>query len=77
MRDSGSGIQPEHLTHLFDRFWQAGRAERHGAGLGLPIVKAIVEAHGGNIRVESAVGEGTRFDFSIPRADVPREGPGS
>lgn len=77
VRDSGSGIQPEHLAHLFDRFWQAGRAQRHGAGLGLPIVKAIVEAHGGDIRVESAVGEGTCFDFGIPRADVPRDRPGT
>jgi signal transduction histidine kinase len=69
VRDTGAGIQPEHLPHLFDRFWQARRAEREGAGLGLPIVKGVVEAHGGRIWVESTPGEGSCFFFTIPRAD--------
>ncbi|MGV3571323.1 MAG: PAS domain-containing sensor histidine kinase [Ramlibacter sp.] len=69
VRDTGPGIPPEHLPHLFDRFWQARRAEREGAGLGLPIVKGVVEAHGGRIWVESTPGEGSCFFFTIPRAD--------
>ena len=66
--DSGSGIPADHLTHVFDRFWQADRQGRAGAGLGLSIVKGIVEAHGGGIRVESEVGEGTTFSFTVPIA---------
>ena len=69
VRDSGMGIRPEHLPHLFDRFWQARRVERQGAGLGLQIVKCIVEAHGGRIWVESTPARGSCFLFSIPRAD--------
>ena len=69
--DTGSGIAPESLPHVFDRFWQATtRAGRLGAGLGLPITKGIVEAHGGRIWVESEVGRGSTFFFTIPA--VPR-----
>ena len=68
MEDRGCGIAAEYLPHLFDRFWQAQRGARHGAGLGLPIVKGIVEAHGGRIWVDSTVGEGTSFHFTIPVA---------
>jgi signal transduction histidine kinase len=64
--DTGSGIAAENLAHVFDRFWQADRQGRAGAGLGLSIVKGIVEAHGGDIRVESKVGEGTTFSFTLP-----------
>jgi PAS domain S-box-containing protein len=66
--DTGDGISSEDLPHIFDRFWQASRAGRHGAGLGLSITKAIVEAHGGRIWVESTVGSGSTFSFTIPRA---------
>ena len=66
--DTGMGIVPEHLPHLFDRFWQANRAHRQGAGLGLAIAKGIVEAHGGRILVESTPGQGTTFFFTIPAA---------
>jgi PAS domain S-box-containing protein len=69
VRDSGAGIPPEHLQHVFDRFWQARRTEREGAGLGLPIVKGVVESHGGRVWVESTPGEGTCFFFTIPRAE--------
>ena len=65
--DTGAGIAAEDLPHLFEWFWQARKAE-HGAGLGLPIVKGIVEAHGGAVWVDSAVGRGTRFLFTIPMA---------
>ncbi len=66
VRDSGPGIAAEHLPHLFDRFWQANRATRSGAGLGLSIAKGIAEAHGGTLIAESVVGEGATFTFTIP-----------
>lgn len=66
--DTGAGIPAENLGRVFERFWQASRAERHGAGLGLPICKGIVEGHGGRIWVESQPGAGTTFYFTIPTA---------
>jgi PAS domain S-box-containing protein len=68
VEDTGAGIDPENLAHLFDRFWQAQEARRLGAGLGLAIVKGIVEAHGGHIWVESVPGRGTTFSFTVPTA---------
>jgi signal transduction histidine kinase len=64
--DTGPGIAPEHLPHVFDRFWQATATRRAGAGLGLAIVKGIAEAHGGEVTVESAPGTGARFSLLIP-----------
>jgi signal transduction histidine kinase len=64
--DAGSGIAPEHLSHLFDRFWQA-KADRRGVGLGLGIAKGIADAHGGRIEVASTVGAGSTFTIAIPR----------
>ncbi len=64
--DSGRGIAPELLPHLFDRYWQARGEERRGAGLGLTIAKGIVEAHRGQIWVESRLGAGTTLYFTIP-----------
>jgi signal transduction histidine kinase len=66
VKDSGDGIAQEHLKHMFDRFWQAERSSRAGAGLGLAICKAIVEAHGGRIWAASAVGRGTTIHFELP-----------
>jgi PAS domain S-box-containing protein len=66
--DTGPGIPPEQLAHLFDRFWQANKRDRRGAGLGLAIAKAIVEAHGGQIQVESELGRGATFRITIPIA---------
>lgn len=66
--DTGPGIPPEHLPHLFDRFWQARRADRRGSGLGLPIARGIVEAHGGRIWAESRPGHGSTFSFTVPFA---------
>jgi PAS domain S-box-containing protein len=69
--DTGCGIAPQEVTHIFDRFWQATtRTRRLGAGLGLPITKGIVEAHGGRIWVESQFGRGSSFFFTLPLADV-------
>lgn len=64
--DTGAGIAPEDLPRLFDRYWQARATRSAGAGLGLYIVKGIVEAHGGEISVQSKLGEGTTFSFTIP-----------
>lgn len=66
VRDTGMGISPEDQTHLFDRFWQADRRDRRGAGLGLAIAKGIVEAHGGRIWIESALHRGTSCLFTLP-----------
>jgi len=66
--DAGVGIAAEDLPHVFDRFWQAYEGERRGTGLGLTIVKGIIEAHAGRIWVESAMGIGTTFFFALPAA---------
>jgi signal transduction histidine kinase len=68
VRDSGPGIASEELPHVFDRFWQAKKTARSGAGLGLAIAKGIVEAHGGDIRAESELGRGSSFLFTLPVA---------
>jgi PAS domain S-box-containing protein len=70
VRDRGPGIPLEDVPKLFDRFYQAGRAraKRSGLGLGLYIAKGFVEAHGGQIRVETAPGEGSTFHVWLPAA---------
>ena len=69
VRDSGPGIAPEHLPHLFERFYKADRSRRdQGTGLGLAIAKHIVELHGGEVGVESTQGAGSTFWFTLPRA---------
>jgi signal transduction histidine kinase len=70
--DTGPGIARENLHDIFTPYWQAKRAERLGAGLGLPIAKGIVEAHGGTIWAESEPGKGTRFLFTLPQDDTAR-----
>lgn len=65
--DTGPGIPAEKIPHVFDRYWQAGKGDRRGAGLGLGIAKGIVEAHGGRIWVESELGKGTTVSFTMPR----------
>jgi PAS domain S-box-containing protein len=67
--DTGPGIDPEHLPHIFGRFWQAdGRERRGGVGLGLAISRGIVAAHGGRIEARSELGRGSTFRFTIPLA---------
>ncbi len=66
--DTGSGIPAEHLPHVFNRFWQERRTAGQGTGLGLSIVKGIVEAHGGEVTVESTEGRGSTFAFTLPAA---------
>lgn len=65
VRDTGSGIPPEELDHLFERF-RKGRDSR-GSGLGLAIARELVRAHGGDVRIESSVGEGTTVTLWLPR----------
>jgi len=64
VEDTGAGIPPEALPHVFDRFVKA--ADSGGAGLGLAIAKSLVEAHGGTITAESPPGEGTTMRFVLP-----------
>lgn len=71
--DRGPGIPADEQRHIFDAFYRGRRAVQdqiHGAGLGLNLVKKIVEAHGGSIRVKSAPGEGAEFIVRIPAAPV-------
>lgn len=68
VRDTGPGIPSESLPYVFDRFYQGPGLRRGGAGLGLAIARAIVEAHGGSISVHSADGAGTTFEFTVPLA---------
>jgi PAS domain S-box-containing protein len=64
--DSGVGIGADDLARVFDRFWQGRRFQRSGVGLGLAIVREIVEAHGGRLWVESTLGAGSTFYFTLP-----------
>lgn len=70
--DTGAGIEAEHLAHIFDRNWHIAQTGRQGHGLGLAIAKGIVEAHGGTMTVESAIGRGARFCALLP---LPLTGP--
>jgi signal transduction histidine kinase len=58
------------LESIFERFWQVGKNDRRGLGLGLYISRCIVEAHGGTIKAESTLGEGSRFTFTLPAASA-------
>ena len=72
--DNGEGIPPEDLPHVFDRFYRGEKSRTRqgdGAGLGLAIAKAIVEAHGGRIWVENVHPHGARFVFTLPIAPSP------
>jgi signal transduction histidine kinase len=72
VQDTGSGIAPEHLPLIFDRFWRAdsGRnPQTGGSGIGLSIVKRLVHLQGGTVEVESQLGEGATFRFSMPLAE--------
>ena len=75
VQDNGSGIPAAHVAKIFDRLYQVGdvkdaRSRQEGLGLGLNIVKSIVEAHGGEVSVQSEVGKGSTFSFTLPLADV-------
>jgi signal transduction histidine kinase len=73
--DSGPGIAGEELDRLFEKFWQQRRTDRRGVGLGLAIARGIVEAHGGRIWVESRIGDGSTFYFTLPVANAHEKEP--
>jgi signal transduction histidine kinase len=80
VRDTGIGIAPAELPHIFDRFYRgvgAAEARSEGSGLGLAIVKSIVDMHGGRISVESRVGHGTTFEIDLPRDGKSHSGAGN
>jgi signal transduction histidine kinase len=71
--DTGVGIPPEHVGRVFDRLYRADSSRTRsgaGAGLGLSIVKSLVEAQGGTVRLTSRLGEGTRVELDLPRAEL-------
>ncbi len=73
VRDEGRGIPADRLDHVFNRFVQVDNSDakdKHGAGLGLAICRAIVRQHGGRIWVESKVGRGSTFYFTLPRTQL-------
>src|SRR3954453_9316455 len=71
VEDSGVGIPPDHLPHIFDRFYRVPDPNpEKGLGLGLSFVSAIVRAHGGEIRVHSRIGQGSRFEVALPVGGV-------
>ncbi|MGB1252897.1 MAG: sensor histidine kinase, partial [Candidatus Promineifilaceae bacterium] len=76
VEDTGIGIPSEDLPRIFDRFYRVSKArarseQRGGAGLGLSIVKSIVDAHNGDITVDSVFGEGSTFTVTIPLYKLP------
>jgi signal transduction histidine kinase len=75
VRDTGVGIAPEEIPHVFERFYRANNQDetmrKSGSGLGLAISRAIVEMHGGRIWVVSELGQGSTFSFVLPRRDSP------
>jgi signal transduction histidine kinase len=71
VRDNGSGIPVGMLEMIFERFWQVGKNDRRGVGLGLYISRCIVEAHGGRIWAESELGKGSELFFTIPLTSPP------
>jgi signal transduction histidine kinase len=71
VQDSGPGIDCRDVPRIFDRYWQAAGQKRHGLGLGLAIAQGIVRAHGGRIWVDSELGHGATFHFTLPRSGGP------
>ena len=77
VQDTGSGIEPQDLSRIFERFYQIDRSRtrnggRQGSGLGLAIVRELVEAHHGRIQARSQVGEGSAFIVRLPISDDPQ-----
>jgi two-component system, OmpR family, phosphate regulon sensor histidine kinase PhoR len=69
------GIEPEHIPRLTERFYRVDRSrsrESGGTGLGLSIVKHVVQRHGGEVKISSEVGKGSRFSFTLPASRIKR-----
>ena len=76
VRDTGAGVSPDELPHVFERFWRANAMRgTRGQGLGLAIVRGVVLAHGGRVWMDSAIGRGSTVCFTLPVADPPRTPP--
>jgi signal transduction histidine kinase len=71
VEDTGQGIPQDQVGRVFEDFWQARKGDGRGIGLGLAIAKALVEAHGGVISVQSMLGKGTTFSFTVPASNAP------
>jgi PAS domain S-box-containing protein len=74
--DTGIGIAPEEQDHIFEKFYQVGattKGTREGTGLGLPITRQLIQLHGGKVWLESKLGEGSRFHFTLPLAGPPQK----
>ena len=69
--DSGIGIPKSEIDRACDKFFRGRNATGSGSGLGLAIVRQIVDAHGGSLRIESVIGQGTRVELSFPEATRP------
>lgn len=69
VHDTGAGISPQDLPHIFDRFYKG--SDSQGSGLGLAIAKSLIEAHGGEISIQSELGQGTTITFTLPVSRVP------
>ena len=77
MQDNGPGIAEEHFDRIFELFQTLKpRDELEATGVGLAVARRIVERHGGSIRVESIVGKGSQFAFTVPKDDVPDDSNG-
>ena len=75
MRDHGTGIEPDDIPHLFDRFYRGATARgRPGSGLGLAIVRQVAEHHGGSVSAANAEGGGAEFVLALPAAVPAGEG---
>ena len=70
VKDTGPGLSPEELPHVFERYWRGQPWPRGGTGLGLFIARGLVQAMGGRISVASVEGEGSTFSFELPLARV-------
>ncbi len=73
VKDTGMGIRADDVAHIFEAYWKADPNRKNGAGLGLSIARAIVEAHGGRIWVDTQEGRGSTFTFTLCAADAPSE----
>jgi signal transduction histidine kinase len=78
VKDTGVGVKPEELVRIFEEFHQADSPDgrvREGTGLGLSVVRKLVELHGGTVTVESAPGQGSCFEVRLPQAHLASEAP--